>query len=457
MFEVEHIRTQHPVGQGSFHSASVIVDFPSGQHRFDYVYDCGALSGARRTAALERALDNYEPRIEARIIDGNQVTCSVIDALVLSHFDSDHMNGAEKLTCAHTVDRIYVPYLSPVELSLEIARQAETLSAQRVTELFTVANGGGLWGSQVVRVIGGSPDRERPPRPDNGRPLPQGDGIQRQAPASVRTQFPQAAEMVTADGAPILGTLAHDEDVLIDAAGSAFWQFRFWNHEVADELVYYALSLLDAVGFPIEALESRDGATEIVAWLGVSENRRAAVEAYVEAIRMYEESWTWSVSYGHVPNLISLTLFSGPWHWEPPGRQEYRYDVVGHDLEQLWWHHRYWGDESHRVGWLGTGDALLGEAAIWEDFAKHYKLELARTRTVLLPHHGAAPVSGPAYYHAMLNALPYTVSVLSVGTRNPYGHPKDAVLSAVLRRHGIPTVVTEKWTRGFTEFVSGPK
>lgn len=96
----------------------------------------------------------------------------------------------------------------------------------------------------------------------------------------------------------------------------------------------------------------------------------------------------------------------------------------------------------------GTGGALLGEPVVWRDFENHFRAELLRMRTVLLPHHGAAPMGGPVFYSEGLNAVAETLAVISVGTRNP---PRPEVLKRVLTADGILKVVTEDWHIGFQE------
>src|SRR6185437_6365879 len=101
--DIEHVRTQHAVGQGSFHSATVQMQSEDGRTvRFDYVYDCGALSGSQQTRELTWALRHYRGR-PATIYENDPRR--VIDALVLSHFDRDHMNGAEDLAKSHRIGR----------------------------------------------------------------------------------------------------------------------------------------------------------------------------------------------------------------------------------------------------------------------------------------------------------------------------------------------------------------
>jgi len=248
MYSIRHSRIQHGVGQGSFHSATVEASDDGGQfHRFDYVYDCGALTGSRPSPALERAYRRLDLAGRMKRARRSKST-KVIDAIVLSHFDQDHMNGAEVLARRYRVERIFVPYLSPEELALEVARQAGSLSAKRVRELHGVATGGGeLWGAPVTRVEGGPP----PPGVDrvdlaDGRPTPK-DEAGSAGTADVSEEPPSESPWsmdatVEPDGATVGAVLNHNSDVTLRAASSRLWQLRFWNHGVDAELVFYVLT-----------------------------------------------------------------------------------------------------------------------------------------------------------------------------------------------------------------------
>ncbi|WP_431102967.1 MBL fold metallo-hydrolase [Roseateles noduli] len=449
-YDIEHVRTQHPVGQGSFHSASVTVVRPSGRYRFDYVYDCGGLtSRGRRTSAVKAAVEAYSPRQEQRVSEDGEEVVSVIDALILSHFDYDHINGAKLLAAKCEVTRIYAPYLSPIEMALEISRQAHSVTGPYLDQLFSVANGGSLWGVPVTRVQGGPGDGPNDLDNPTRRPKePNQD--ERFNDEAHRSPFPGRMQaVVTSTGATPGDVIEHARNLALDVHGERIWQLRFWNHQVPEEMLFYTWTFLDAVGFPLQALKDPNGAAAVLAWLATKKNRDDAVDAYVAAFRLLGTAASPLSTAEHVPNLISLGLFSGPWPWARP-TPTYNYTV----LPPYEWHDHFWPyfDELDNVGWLGTGDALLGEPDIWADFSAHYSAELPRVQTVLLPHHGAAPVGGPAFYHPGLNHRRHIQSVISAGARNRYGHPREEVLTQVRKLGGHLQIVTETWERGFREF-----
>lgn len=88
-------RTFHPVGQGAFYSETMQDD--EERQVFNVVYDCGSESGK---SGLNREIADY---------------CSIhseIDALFVSHFHNDHVNGILDLIHNCNVKRIFIPIIT---------------------------------------------------------------------------------------------------------------------------------------------------------------------------------------------------------------------------------------------------------------------------------------------------------------------------------------------------------
>lgn len=426
---VEHFRTQYGVGQGSFHAAHIEYSNSVGESaRFDYVYDCGGLSAGKPSKASLRALEHYQPRMVAGV--------SVIDAMVLSHYDSDHMNGAAYLATHHQVAQIYLPYLSPDQLVLEIAKCAADATLTTLEALYAGTFGGTLWGAEVVQVRRGERPDETPgePRPE----LPQ------EPRAVYGPEFPAPLRpVIAATGQAVPAVLDDDMPVMVQTTfGQNLWTLKFWNFSLRDEeLQLMAAVLLESICFPLSAVEEPGGASKIIAWLEKDTNRAGAVDAYRVALGEYSKTYSPLKS---MANLCSLALFSGPaqpdWpgtYWASPSAYPFN-----------------WYPEHRSHGWLGTGDALLGEPSIWDDFSEHYRDELGRVKTVLIPHHGAAPREGSSFYNPGLNTTPLTVTVISVSAQNSYGHPRISVMQEILRGRGLLQVVTEHSWPGILERVA---
>ncbi|PBJ02145.1 hypothetical protein [Pseudomonas sp. ACN5] len=461
---IYHTRIQHGVGQGSFHSASVQFSKSTNNHRFDYIYDCGALANWRQTPELTHSVRRLW--LEHRPGSAKPV----VDLLILSHFDWDHMNGASDLVERYEVDRIVLPYLGPVELAVILASQAASLDERAVAQLHSIAAGGStLWGRPITMVQKGSRE-ERPDTPENP------DSPFGERPVS-GSELPGRV-VISAHGAHSIGgalerIIDDDQDLLVKKTSRSInseWKIRFWNRGLDNRLGDLIQEELKSIGFPVAALSNREnGAKDIVAWLNVrrrksrpktgrgkkkavalSSNRDLAVSAYRSAIDKYMPSWLNETEGKRLSNFLSLGMYSGPRFQFY--KQTYQYLRLHDDHSyETWSYINNTLPVKYLPGWIGTGDAPLGEPTVWNDFQLHYKHELSRTQTILVPHHGAAPQSGPRFYNSDLHHKPNLNAVISYGTRNSYGHPHPSVLSQIVRANGKLIVVTEKTRFGFQE------
>lgn len=446
MAEVINIRRQHNVGQGGFHSAFVQATLNSGVFRYDYVYDCGALSYGKRTTALGRQLKAYRPRPTA---NGQYV----VDALVLSHYDRDHMNGAEELVKLCQVDQIFLPALTPELLGLEIARQSSELSQTHISDLFAAAYSETLWGCPIVRISRGGPgDGDGPPNePD--LPVHPLERAGRTTEGSHPTHFPAPLTAVDAStGAPLRRTFDHEVNVQLKAHTVPVWRFKFWNQNISEELTVLILTALDQIGFPLMALEDVNGAKTIVNWLASKTNRDSLIDAYRFAYEEYEDMILTGVARTGFANYVSMIMFSGP----IANASVHALRTTGPEAPMAApvcpWNCEFEWAATRSVGWMGTGDAMLGEPQVWSEFEEHFKDELPATSTILLPHHGAAPKFGARFYHPELSSGG-RINVLSYGARNSYGHPASSVIDQILIASARHVAVTEQNSYPYCELV----
>jgi hypothetical protein len=450
IMDIEQIRTQHAVGQGSFHSASIRMHASDGVGvRFDYVYDCGALVGSCQTRELTWALKHYQARPSGGC-GGDQRP--VIDALVLSHFDRDHMNGADDLAKSHRIRRVYLPYLSPEELIVQLLHDMNVSGAiypEYAHQLFELAHGGTAWGAPLTRVgIGEEPRGAQqegpfPPNQPEERPY-EGDNLT----DSPRVTYP-AQVWELGSGVPIGDHLDHTHTIGVGRklGGPPFWTVRFWNYRNGDHAASEVWLALQAIGCPVDQVRAGGSIGTLLQWLALKAQRSNAIKAYHDALNRV-------ASRGHhVPmkgfaNLMSLALLSAPAkavHLISSSDSSVATRACCHFLDGLL-------NERSRGAWLGTGDAPLGEPAVWDNFCNHYGDALASVQTVVVPHHGAAPANGHAFYNPGLNARPGINAVISVGERNNYGHPHPEVLRQILSKGGRLQIVSEGAWPGYVEW-----
>lgn len=375
----------------------------------------------------------------------------VLDVLVLSHYDADHLNGAQYLSKKAAVRRVFVPYLRPDELALVIASQAGAISPSAVMQLHGLAHGNGtLWGIPVIMVQGGeTPDRDA--GDSDERPTPQDPDEGREELPNTIDELPNSVRIgVSKSGsglAPLSEVISDTDNVLIELTSrKRLWKLRFWNREPSDELLAKIRSNLKNCGFPLDKLDDPLGAEEVGDWVDLQKNRKKAVRAYHDAIKECGPSWAREASDG-LENLLSLAMYSGP----DFDIAEIRYKRIHESMPRCCGWEFFL--ESSTVGWLGTGDAPLGEAAVWSDFSTHYSSEIPQTSTYLVPHHGAAPPNGPTFYNSNLNHTGGVASVISYGTTNHYGHPAFSVRGKILSKRGEVYCVTEKHEDGLQELI----
>lgn len=114
MSELSQEFTIHPVGQGLFYSGTLKT--PAGGFRM--VMDCGSLSGASTI------------RSEADVFRNEQLLGqNVLDLLVISHFDADHVNHVKYLLRGGVqVRRLVMPFLGFAERLFLVLKRVETSS-----------------------------------------------------------------------------------------------------------------------------------------------------------------------------------------------------------------------------------------------------------------------------------------------------------------------------------------
>lgn len=458
-----HKRLQHGIGQGGFHSAKVKVQVRKESavnvdYRFDYVYDCGAVSFGKKSL-LRNSIVTL-PLVSRADSAGKKV----LDALTLSHYDQDHMVGAKHLTSLYNVRRIYLPYLSPKELPLVLASQAERWRPMQIRALHRLATGGGQLFGVNVSMVGPTSGQEGPLDPPPDQPFPGGNDTV-QASADGNRGTPPPVSMAAIAGAGRVGperVLPANAEVTLGAPGGllseAFWTLRFWNRGVKQDLLDQLSKNLTACGFPMAALDDPKGASKIVDWLDNPHHKTKAVQAYRHAINATRPKKSRAVWASRIANHISLGMYSGPAktpHWNHVRYRMRCWDDSGSG-EGFWaypgpWPYSIDTEGDGRTGWLGTGDAPLGEADVWTDFSQRYRQQLDEVRTIQVPHHGAAPKGGPAFFHSGLLPVPGLNAVVSAGVTNAYEHPAASVRHTIKMAGGLLHLANELKQPGFEE------
>lgn len=371
---MEIMRRQWPVGQGNFSSGLVVTS----NDRYVYVYDCGSDNAVERDQAV------------TRFVDCN----NKIDALFISHLDSDHVDGFDRLLAQMGITEVYLPYLSPSDVILSLAREVEAGSVSgNAIGLYT--DPGAWFGARgVERVIfvrpgGSDPDPLRLPEGDIPPPLDDGGHIAFKPTRSLVVKRVgrgrRASEFLMDSGVWLQG---HVDGRAVD------WGLVPFVHPESPKAVKAMVAgIKSALGITSGGLTV--GA--IVEGLKDAAKRRAIRGAY-HAIRADH-------------NLVSMSLYSGP-----VSGSASRWKLRCH-------HGPYWTQGGFRtVGWMGTGDANLSRRNRRGAWRKYYARFMSSVVTLVAPHHGSEHNFHPDVIGASVNFC-----IAAAGEPNRHGHPDDVV------------------------------
>jgi hypothetical protein len=377
---MEVVLTQHPVGQGSMMSGRLSI--PGG--RFLWIYDCGS----NQTAALDREIDT--------IAEGDHVNC-----LFLSHLDSDHINGIDRLLSRTPVHEVVLPYLNDLDRLIAAAHDVAT-GTSTGTFLAFLSNTSRWFGERGVdRVTYITPrsdddDGGEGPAPPLGNE--EGEG-------RVEAKWSQSGEGSRQSGVSTDGAIAQT------MPSSAYKQLHGSFGPIDWVLVPYAHRpsnrALEAFEKELNAqFESPLNVTNILRDVLKSADSREKLRSCYDLI--------WS---DH--NLVSMALYAGPAHY---GRWK------SNCATYPYWHRlRHWAHHLDSIGWLGTGDMHLNVAKRRKAFLAHYGQLLDQVNVFVLPHHG----SDRNFDASLPTSLPHAEQFVAASGPNNYGHPGERTRRAI--------------------------
>lgn len=217
----------HPVGQGLFSTGRI----KAGDECFHWIYDCGTTS---RQAFLDSALSD----MLARWGDGSG-SRPVVDMVVLSHFDHDHISGLLRVLKQFRVTRLVLPHV-PFEERLILAfaqgiRYGSRSMRFLLNPVAYLRSLGEIAPEQILLVLAAPPDGAGPDGEPPGAPGPRGDDADGQDPTltPVRARF-EDPETLDGDLRDELGAPAQPPVAQALASGTALrlgdaWEFVPYN------------------------------------------------------------------------------------------------------------------------------------------------------------------------------------------------------------------------------------
>lgn len=99
MMHIKMTRAFHPVGEGAFCMETFLVE----ETKYHFVFDCGS---STRLNLIDGTSAFVIKQIESNLDSGEE-----IEAIFISHFDREHMNGLGELLKKHPVKKLFLPLL----------------------------------------------------------------------------------------------------------------------------------------------------------------------------------------------------------------------------------------------------------------------------------------------------------------------------------------------------------
>lgn len=411
-------RHQYGVGQGGFHFQKISLSGKdSGKRSFCFVYDCGGED------TLHWCIQHVKKSAKKFILD----------AVYISHFEQDHVNGLTELCSTADVKRIFVPYIDEKIAIHLIAKQVSSgvaITPNYISDLSAVARGEPIHGVPVTRITPGG--LEAPPLPNQGNFNNSDieiDEIEKDIPTEGKINNNKSIKLKISQNLP-------------------FWELVHWCYAPYDNLSTKLLEELRGQ-FPnfdndiYPAFSNNTPAIEankIAEWIEI--NRGKIKKCYDLAIRKINKTYG---RYRKIPddhNVVSLCLYSGP---IPRKCQLQNYDSFPKNLQY------YCCVPCYRYGgaWLGTGDAMLKRIDVWRKFKGFFDDRLDACSTVVIPHHGANSQQSNNYQSELIR--PLRNCVISAGATYKFYHPHISVVQDILSHNGILHLVSENNPLGFVE------
>lgn len=229
LVEIISTNTFYPAGHGTFFAGD-LINWNDDKIIFSWVYDCGS----KRHSWLSDLIDSYKHSGVARhflTTDSREK----IDMLCISHFDSDHVNGLEKLLSEFSVDTLVLPYL-PLNTRLEIALSLDLEAADDTSAmLFAIdpigflTNRGYLESiSKVLFIKGSNSEGAVPISNDDFNPIGPDENSE--------SIFRNVGTSINSDENYNLEGLSQSKVWALDDKSPVrifeFWEFVFYNKEL---------------------------------------------------------------------------------------------------------------------------------------------------------------------------------------------------------------------------------
>jgi hypothetical protein len=394
------------VGQGLFYTGEI--------DDFNFVYDCGSWN----EVFLKSAIRAYKKR---------ELQGKPLDLLIISHLDSDHVNGLNDLLHDAKANTVILPYFNPLErLILALQRidldewyydfLADPISFLIEREVKRIIVIGG-----AEEGVGTFSDETPPPATMPPPPSEKSDRTDRGEKMDIRLPHDQNLLEFLKKNEPRIEKFTRGNIVqtrnhygFIKVLGA--WVFRFFNYKVSETKLSNFKDCLTKKNIDFSSLDS------IIRIIKDACSRRKMKDCY----RLLNKNL----------NDTSLVVYHGPVS-RYKGVFRIHSDFLGKSVFYKYLNvmclspvpsYQLISTFSH-LGQLLTGDISLNYKRKFGEFVKHYSTYFDTVLIFQLPHHGAKRSWNTNILNEVKNCHLW---ISSSGFSNRYGHPHISVVSDIL-------------------------
>jgi len=382
-------RIIHPIGQGAFYTEKL----SNGSNEINVVYDCGGFNRGQKK--MERYLDCYLKQKNGK---------KNIEAVFISHFHADHMNGLQYLLENAKVNYLFLPQLTEeVVLEAFVYNYCISGTYSRANQLLlNLHRGDSMFG-----------DQERPTkiiqiRESNDNRIPEDIYLEEtteEDDLTIRVFSPTHQEDL--DDSTIIpsGTILHCGE----------WLYIPFNSRVSSDKIK---SLKQSLEYNLGTSLTIENLPELVKGIGVDTCKK-----------IYQDV------FGKEHNSYSMTLFSGTTH---PHHFENLHVMQCCNCDFLRPCSRFFQKlykQCCNPNILYTGDFQPQNNV--NDLVQFYNQLWDKIASIQMPHHGSRDNFDKTLYENPIRGI------VSVGNDNPYHHPNIDTLTKIQEQGCHPVIVTE--------------
>ena len=395
------------IGQGLFYFGNIY----SNKFTFTFVYDCG-------TESKHMFLNNEIDRV-SNILENK---CNIIDLLVVSHFDADHIIGLNKLLFKNSVKTILIPYLLPIQ-RLILAIKYPNEQDEYYEFLSDPVNYLSIRGVNEIIILGNNPPgSEEEFIADFSNDFNKTDGplvdklpVDKDLTEKFSSNEEYESEVLNN---PKVKIKSHNGYLFI----KRIWVFRFYNYSINEEL---ALRFKQCLIDEHIDLNSNEKIKEIISMMKYREPLIKKLQSCYKRIYMDINDTSIIMYHGPLGDPEVTYIFNDYLKSKILLNLSYFLSLINFGINKM---------PNLYIREYLTGTILFGDINLNTDLneiIQHFNLSLKKVFIALVPHH----CSKKSWNATILNYVNReSFWVFSAGVKNKYKHPDSQVLDSLKER-----------------------